>query len=418
MAEHTLAHYTEQLNQCVRCGACQAHCPVYKQTHKEGAVARGKIVLAAAYYEGRVDLEQALQENMSLCLLCGSCVVKCPNQVPTDKIVASVRQRITQKQGLSLLGRAVSTLIGSPVLLRRLFKGAARFSPILFKRIPRTSGLHLRLAPGSLKQRFLPPLPPTNLKERLTETTLSSSTKPTIGFFAGCGLTYLYPQAGEAIAAILAELGYPLLFPAGQGCCGMPALSSGNAQLAARLAETNRAAFASSELETLVTGCASCQSMLTRQYQDMHSFKVPVTDIHVFLSQAGLTAKLQQLPRPETSIRVTYHDPCHLRLHGITQEPRQLLQALPGVEFVEMDNAASCCGLGGTFAAAHAELSQNIGTEKIQAIKHAQAEVLVTGCPGCLLQLQDVVHRAGLQIRVLHSIEFIREIMQQSAKNQ
>ncbi len=156
-----LADFADQIDQCVRCGACQAHCPVYRETLGEGSVARGKIALAAAVLAGDIALEPRLTEELSLCLLCGSCVAKCPNRVETDGIVAALRRRVTDEQGLSTVGRGVAALTGSKPLLRAR-SGRGLLVPLVFKHIPTTSGLRLRFAPAVLRGAHLPPIPARN----------------------------------------------------------------------------------------------------------------------------------------------------------------------------------------------------------------------------------------------------------------
>ena len=134
-----------------------------------------------------------------------------------------------------------------------------------------------------------------------------------------------------------------------------------------------------------------------------------ITDIHVFLHRQGMTDQLARLPRWQERIRITYHDPCHLRGVGVTREPRELLQALPQVEFIDMEDAELCCGLGGTFAVTHPDLSRAIGDRKLDGIKKSGASLLASSCPGCILQLQDTVNRAGLSIKVVHTLELIHQ---------
>jgi glycolate oxidase iron-sulfur subunit len=411
--QKTLEDYRDEIAQCVRCGACQAHCPVYLETGREGSVARGKIVLAASMLAGEVGLDERLRDEMSLCLLCGSCVVKCPNRVPTDGIVGALRRRITDDQGLSPIGKGVAALTGSKVLLKTLLKGADLFSPLLFKKIPETSGLRLRFSPDILKDRSLPPLPERNLFARVPEILEGEADKPMLGVFAGCALTYLYPQVGEILVRLPHSLGYSVFLPKDQGCCGMPALSSGNGPLIDKLAKTNVEAFAGHKVETILTACASCHRMLAGPYAAKagNPFEGELVDIHVFLAQQGLIDKLAALPRWRQRLRVTYHDPCHLRTAGITVQPRQLLRALPQVEFVEMEDAGLCCGLGGTFTAAHPELSRSIGDRKVAGIQASGAEMIASGCPGCILQLQDIVDRAGLPIKAVHTLELIQQAL-------
>jgi len=108
--------------------------------------------------------------------------------------------------------------------------------------------------------------------------------------------------------------------------------------------------------------------------------------------------------------KVTYHDPCHLvRSQGIREEPRRLLQQIPGLEFVEMAGADVCCGGGGTFQVDHPEVSAGITGNKVRAIKDTGANLVASGCPGCRMQIQgnlgeeavEVVHPVQLLARAL-----------------
>lgn len=408
----TLDDFREDIAQCVRCGACQAHCPVYLETGREGSVARGKIVLAAAVLSGATGLDERLCEEISLCLLCGSCVVKCPNQVPTDAIVGAMRRRITGDQGLSSIGKGVAALTGSKTLLKTLTKGANLLSPLLFKSIPATSGLRLRFAPESLKMRSLPVLPDHTLFDSIPELLEGEPGRETVGIFAGCALTYLYPQVGELLARLPQRLGFSVFTPRAQGCCGMPACSSGNSSLLETLNQTNATAFSGHAIRRILTACASCHGML-REHPVTSSpiWDAELVDIHVFLHQHGMTERLAALPRWQHRIRVTYHDPCHLRGVGVTREPRELLRALPQVEFVDMEDAGLCCGLGGTFSVAHPELSRSIGDRKLTGIRESGATLIASGCPGCILQLQDIVDRASMPIKAVHTLELIHQAL-------
>ena len=416
-----LEYFKDEIAQCVRCGACQAHCPVYRETGREGSVARGKIVLAAALLAGQAELDQRLREEIGLCLLCGSCVAQCPNEVPTDAIVAAIRRRITEDQGLSALGRGVAALTGSKKLLGALVKGADLLTPLLFKKkkIPETSGLYLRFAPAALKDRSLPPLPERNLFARMPEFLAGEAGQPVVGIFAGCALTYLYPQVGATLAHLVHRLGYSVFLPKAQGCCGMPALSSGNGPLVATLAAANASAFAGRPLDCIVTACASCHGMLSRYASETgQALAAECVDIHLFLHRHNLTERLAALPRWRQRFRVAWHDPCHLRTAGIAREPRDLLRALPQADFVEMEDAGLCCGLGGTFTAAHPELSRTIGDRKAAGIAASGATVLASGCPGCILQLQDIVDRAGLAVRAVHILELIHQALSEPPPGQ
>jgi glycolate oxidase iron-sulfur subunit len=411
----SLHDFEKVIRECVKCGVCQAHCPTYQVTKKEGAVARGKIALAAALLDGETGLEEQLQKDISMCLMCGSCVTKCPNKVPTHEIVGAIRRQITDNQGLSLIGKGVSTLLGSPLMMKTLSKSGAMLSPLVLKKVPETSGLRLRFPAPLMKDRTVPKLAFRNLFDRIPEFTEGQPGKPVIGFFAGCSITYAYPEIGEIMVSILHRMGYSVYVPRAQQCCGIPALSSGNGQLVEELAETNVSAFGKREVQHIITACASCNGGIGEHYQTMKAdygdFTGKVIDFSVFLKRERLFVDLAAMDKWPNRVKVTYHDPCHLKLQGITREPRELLRALPNVDFVEMEGAATCCGLGGTFSVYHYEASKAIGARKVQGLKESGAKLIATACPGCIMQLQDSINHAGLPVRAVHILELLSEAL-------
>lgn len=424
-----LSAYRQELSACVRCGACQAQCPTYLATSKEGAAARGKLVLATELLAGRAELDAEAVRDLSLCLLCGACVHSCPNQVRTDAIVSVLRREISKKKGLGLLGKGVAALTGNPRLLGSLMRGAGLFSSLFFEKIPETSGLRLRFSPHTLQDRVFPPLPRQNMFARLPQKLPGRPDKPTLAFFAGCTISYLYPEIAEATVRVLQHLGYTVLVPRQQGCCGMPALSSGNGELLKQLVRANTAAFANLAVDHIITACASCGAALHQVHQAQHvqpgetgqdctSFANKVMDIHVFLEKEGCLHTLADLLTTTTAtsqrIKVCYHDPCHLKNHGVTREPRALLRTLPMVDYVEMDGAALCCGLGGTFSASQPDLSRTIADRKIEGLAASGAELVASGCPGCILQLTDIIHRAGLPMQAVHTMTLALAALEQA----
>jgi glycolate oxidase iron-sulfur subunit len=411
----SLSDFEQVIRQCVKCGVCQAHCPTYQVSKKEGAVARGKIALAAALLDGEIGIEERLQQDIGMCLMCGSCVNKCPNKVPTNEIVGAIRRQITDDQGLSLIGKGVSALLGSKILMKTLSKSGAMLSPLMLKKVPETSGLRLRFPISVMKDRTVPKIAFRNLFDRVPEFLEGRPDKPVIGFFAGCSITYAYPEIGEIMVSILHRMGFSVYVPRAQQCCGIPALSSGNGQLVEELAESNVGAFKKRELQHIITACASCNGGIGEYYKTMKAdyddFTGKVIDFSVFLKQAGLFKKLAGMEKWPERTKVTYHDPCHLKTQGITREPRELLRSLPNVDFIEMENAAGCCGLGGTFSVNHYDSSKAIGARKVPGLRESGAELIATACPGCIMQLQDIINHAGLKVRAVHLLELIAEAL-------
>ena len=417
----SLNDFETVIRECVKCGVCQAHCPVYREKRREGTVARGKIALAAALLDGGVGLEEQLQHDMSMCLLCGSCVTFCPNKVPTHEIVGAVRRRITDNQGLPLIGKGVSAITGSRLLMKTLSKGGALLSPLLFEKIPDSSGLRLRFPAPAMKGRTIPRIAFRNLFDRIPEFIKGRDDKPVIGFFAGCSITYAYPEIGEAMIEILRLRGYSVFLPRKQQCCGIPALSSGNGGLVEELARTNTEAFSKRDVQYIITACASCNGGVGEYYRtlqaDLKDFTDKVLDFSVFLQKEGLLTELAAMEKWPERLKVTYHDPCHLKNQGITREPRDLLRAMPNVEFVEMENAGACCGLGGTFSVHHYACSKAIGARKMPGLAKSGASLVATACPGCIMQLQDSINHAGLKVKAVHILDLLASALRQASSS-
>jgi glycolate oxidase iron-sulfur subunit len=411
-----LEDYREEIEHCVKCGACRAHCPVFIADKREGRVARGKIALANSVLEDDVGLEPKVLEDLSQCLLCGSCCAGCPNKVHTEEIVAAARRRIAEEQGLSTFGKGVAAVLGRPKLMNALAKSGGTLSSVLFKKLPENSGLHLRFpAPYLEAGRTLPPITSKPFRERVPEVIPGKQDQPTVLFFTGCGINYLYPAVGEAFLKALSFLGVTVIIPKDQACCGLPAVSAGATKTIEKLAEQNLAALSRHNVDHIVTACASCNAGLGDIYADLgeefRDLSARTMDIFVFLANHGLPEKLAELAKAEHPVKVTYHDPCHLRNRGITKEPRQILRALPQVEYVEMPEAASCCGLGGTYSVYHYENSKRIGARKADNIEASGAELVATDCPGCIMQLQDNINHAQGSQRSIHILELLADAL-------
>lgn len=409
-----LAQFREEIAQCVKCGACRAHCPVFGAEKHEGRVARGKIALANALLDGEVEMEERFLLDMSQCLLCGSCYAECPNQVPTEEIVAATRREIVKQRGLSSFGKGVTTVLEHQGLMDLLAKSGGRLSSLLFKKLPENSGLRLRFpAPFISPDRTLPPLTGKPFRDRVPEIIRGAEGQPTVLFFTGCGINYLYPETGEALLKALSFLGVTVIIPRRQVCCGLPAVSAGAARTVEGLAEQNQSVFNLYRFDHIVTACASCNAGLGKLYPELGAefadLKSRVKDIFVFLVEMGLADRLAELPKAKDRKRVTFHDPCHLRTRGITKEPRQILKSLPQVEFVEMENAGRCCGLGGTYSVYHYGTSKKIGAGKAGWIAASGADLVATDCPGCIMQLQDSINHAGAGQRALHILELLND---------
>jgi glycolate oxidase iron-sulfur subunit len=212
-------------------------------------------------------------------------------------------------------------------------------------------------------------------------------------------LNYVYPHVAESIVHILSLHGIDVIIPSQQLCCGTPALAYGDMETARRLARRNVECLEASKVDAVIFGCASCELTVKRDYPHLveggEELSKKVFDISEYIHEY---LGYSNIPLEE---KVTYHDPCHLRWgRGVTEPPREI--ARRSGRYIEMPGAGNCCGLGGSFSLTHYDVSCALGAAKADAIRKSGADIVVTACPGCMLQLQDQLERRALPVSVMH----------------
>jgi len=412
-----LERVADQLRKCVKCGTCRVNCPAFSAFEREPATARGKIALAQHVIKGDIALDDGTYQAMSKCLLCGSCVDKCPNQVPTDEIVIAAREALAERRGLSTFHKAVGQVIKNRALMHLGAFAGKLLGPLFFRKIPETSGIRLRFPlPFLGGTRHIPELARKSFIENHDEIYEGRPGQPRIVFFVGCMTNFVYTSIGEATLALFKELGCTVIIPKNQQCCGLPAMSGGDLKTVRELAVKNLEALEAHQADYVMTACATCGGALHRLYPLTIGKKHPelkarldalaekTVDAAVLLQKLGLDPAATGAGE---ELRVTYHDPCHHRTAGVAKQPRTLLKGAPGIELVEMEGADRCCGLGGTFNVYHYDRSLKINAGKTDAIVATGAQAVVTGCPGCIMQLSDGLKQAGNKTKVLHTVELL-----------
>jgi len=407
----------EEARQCVKCGNCMAQCPIYLETLEEPLVARGKLGLIEAVGEEESEFTRRFNKILSQCLLCGTCAENCPNGVRADEIIREARSLLVKERGLSLPKKAFfKYLLDSEHLMDLILKGGASLQHLFLKKIPEESGLRLRFPVPVLDQRrFIPPLATDPFSDLHSGWVRAEKETMRVGLFVGCVSNYLFPQISRSALDLFLRHGVSVYTPESQRCCGLLAFGSGDEETPLSLARKNIEAFAEEGLEKIIAPCASCASMLKLDYPLLFdesdpfraralAFSSKVADASQFL--APILGQRSAGNGAGKVMRITYHDPCHLRRKlGIFREPRDLLKALPGLEYVEMSEANRCCGQGGSFNIVNYDLSLKILGRKIQAIEETGADIVASACSGCLLQLMDGLHQQGLKKEVRHLVE-------------
>jgi len=407
-----------------------AHCPVYAELRQEGAVARGKLSLIRDQEAGRMPRGRRYRFFLSACLQCGSCTAACPNQVDTALVIQAGRARLAAARESSWIGRFITKkILPSERRLRRLL-GLARASRALWaKKIPAQSGLHLRLRRGLDGQgRRIPEIAKTFFLQQ-KQPSPEPGAQRRVSLFVGCVANYLKPQVAQAAATVLTQANCAVDIPLGQGCCGLPAYGLGENEAAIELAVRNLDALmppGQTPPEVITSPCASCAYMLKKRMPGLLSARPElhkraqqlaerVQPFSRLFTQLRADSAVVEKNQPENAPLLTFHDPCHLAKGlGERNAPRQLLGQLAGARYVEMDQADRCCGQGGSFCLSHQDLSEKIVSNKLSLAQKSGAEVLVTECSGCLLQLSSALWSEDSALEVISTAE--AALRYQSAK--
>lgn len=400
---------------CMRCGLCQAVCPLFAETGREADVARGKLALLDALGREMVRDAAGVEKILSRCLLCGSCAANCPSGVTALDIFFKARLALASYLGLGLFSKAlIKSVLADPARFDRIMRFAAWFQGIFLKPLHNLPGVsRLRFFPGLLS-RHVRPLSPKPF-HRYARAAATGPRKLRVAFFVGCLIDKVFPNIAEDAMRVLSLLDVEVLLP-DQGCCGIPELSLGDAAAFHRLARYHLARFGNLDVDYVVTACATCAFTIRKLWPAMLS-RLTSRERDTVHNIAGKTLEISQflvdevgLPRlgsrSEDKIATTYHDPCHLKKSlGVTAQPRAMIEANPRYVLKEMDEADRCCGCGGSFNLKHYPISARIGKRKAENIRNSGCRVVATACPACMIQLSDALSHLGLPIAVKHPIE-------------
>jgi len=405
----------DQLVGCMKCGMCQAVCPVFGQTGRETDVTRGKLALLDGLANEMLTDPEGVNEKLNRCLLCGTCQSNCPSGVKVMDIFLKARAIMTGYFGLSPIKQAIFRgMLVNPKLFNSLMGMGSKFQGLFTKKVDDMLGSSCaRFNAPVIKDRHfntLAPKPLHKIVPQMDSSVGSSGLK--VAFYAGCVIDKIFPHIGEAVLDVLQGEGVGVYLPANQACCGIPALSSGDTKTFDTLVAHNMKLLMEGEFDYLVTACATCTATIKELWPrmfsgdsamkyDIEKLEKKTMDISQFLVDVLHLKPLEG----KNGRTVTYHDPCHLKNSlGITSQPRTMIQAA-GCTFKEMNEAGTCCGCGGSFNIAHYDLSKKIGSRKADNIMSSGADTLVTSCPACMLQITDMLSQKEAGMEVKHVIE-------------
>lgn len=414
----TSPEYRQLLQQCVHCGLCLEACPTYAVFGTEMDAPRGRIVLMNAAAKGELTPEEfrtAYAEHILLCLECRACETACPSGVQYGALIEGARIDLEHNRPIGAAERFM-TWLGLYQLMPHLgrLKTMARLMAIYEKTGLQKLVRGLDFLPQPLKgmEAILPEIATDYLKLGQPAPALGEY-RGKVAFFVGCIQEAFLTRMNAATVRILQRNGYEVHFPTGQTCCGAAQLHTGHEELALQLARANIDAFLSGEYVAIINNAGGCGAHI-KEYPHMlrhdpvyaekaRQFVAQVQDVSEFI-----LTHLHVPPQGALPVRVTYADSCHLR-HGqkVITQPRALLQSIPGVELVELQQPDRCCGSAGIYNIVQVETANAILDAKLADIAATGAEVLVVTNTGCAMQLISGVRRARLPIKVMHLAEVL-----------
>lgn len=407
----SLSSVEEEIINCMKCGNCQAVCPIYQTSPREPAVARGKIHLAAAFLRGDLGASAALASKFDLCLTCFACVEACPSGVRVDRIILAARTALARNKGLPPVKEVLFRGIRRPGLMSWGAKAAARFQGLVFKRLD-SEKMRPRFPLGLDRRRVIPPLAPVNLLKQIAGEHTVERPLARVAYFAGCLANYLYPEIGLALLKVLKANRVSVAVPRLQHCCGAPLLYNGAAGMVREMAKSHTNIFNPGNYDAIITACGTCGESFRHYYAELldgipgyakkaRDLADKTMDVSLFLYNLPLRKDILQ-PLEWT---VTYHQPCHLgRGLGVVSEPPALIQSIPGIKLALLREPGWCCGNAGSFSLTHYQLSGQIRERKLKDIASTGAQTVVTGCPACKMHLREGIFQDEMPQRVMHTV--------------
>ena len=374
----------DDLFNCSRCGTCMSFCPVYKNTKDEAVSPRGKLSLIEAISQEKLDFTDAVSDKIYTCTMCSYCESECPSGVKVSELFGEMRQDLVDKEK---------------------YPKALDF---LKRRLDEAHNVTFDTNEGRID--WVKQIPDTEAEDWLRD-------EAEVIYFVGC-VSSFSPRAFSIPRSIVqlfkeAKLDSGLLGEE-EWCCGFPLLSSGMREEAKKLADHNISKVKKRGAKVLITSCPSCYHTWKYEYGKISSEKIDFEIMHV----------CQYLPRliedgrlvlKKLEKRVAYHDPCDLgRNSGVYDEPRNLINSIPGVELVELaahKDLANCCGGGGNLESLDPDLSGKIAECRAREIIEAGVDILVSACQQCErtlgAALKKLKQEAGGKIKVADISELV-----------
>ena len=421
MVQHS-SHGRDLLDDCVHCGFCLPTCPTYLLWGQETDSPRGRIHLMKLRRDRRETGSESFVAHIDTCLGCMACVTACPSGVQYDSLLEAARPEVERAAKRSFADRAFRQMIFSmfphPGRLRALSWPLGVYQKLGLQQLVHKSGL-VKILPKRLQamERLLPPIS-FDRSPIAARTPAEGTPRRRVGLLLGCVQRVFFEHVNAATVRVLAAEGCEVIVPQSQGCCGALAEHAGEERDAMAAARRLIDAFERTDVDTIVINAAGCGSAMKRYGHLLRDDPAYAARARAFAAKcrdiSEVLAELEpRAPRGPVALKAAYHDACHLQhAQGVRAQPRQLLTAIPGVEVKEIPESEICCGSAGIYNLLEPDAAAQLRDRKVLNILKTDADAIVSGNPGCLLQIATGLENAGRPMKILHLVEVIDRSLQ------
>lgn len=410
----------KEVYQCVRCCSCLNVCPIWSTVggNVYGHIYSGGI---GTILTGLLNSIDDFAQFSDLCIGCRRCTTVCPGKIQIPDLIQELRNRRVAKEGLSLPEKLIFQNI---MTNRKLFHSLLRAASIGQK--PVKSGRFIRNLPLFFAKmtdgRSLPAIADKPFRDMTKELFKKNpaQNKTKVTFFSGCNLDFVYPKTGRSVVRVLQDLGIDVAYPQEQTCCGKPVVGAGDMDTVRKLAKQNIRALESVDSDYVIAACPTCAETLKQTYKEIfkddpewlaraEKLSNKVREFSSFVEKEyEKTGRLKEVIHGDR--KITYHDSCHMkRSLDVYEEPRKLLEAAPGYDYVEMKGADQCCGMAGSFGVRYAELSVQLLNRKLNHIKETEAKTVAVACPACMMQIGGGLDKNMPDVEIKHIADILAE---------
>jgi glycolate oxidase iron-sulfur subunit len=406
----------ELVDDCVHCGFCLPVCPTYLLWGQESDSPRGRIYLMRAGLEGRASWNATYQRHFDTCLGCMACMTACPSGVQYDRLIETTRpqveRHVDRSNGDRWFRRMIFGLFPHPWRLRLLVWPLWLYQRSGLQALVRRQGILDRAPRLAAMERLLPQISLPTARRVPPYVPAQGRARRHVGLLLGCVQRVFFGDVNAATIRVLTAEGCDVDIPE-QGCCGALMLHAGRDGDAAQAARRLIDVFDRVAVDQIVVNAAGCGSAM-KQYGELLQDDPQYADrARAFASRcvdiSELLADLEpQAPRHAVSLRVAYHDACHLQhAQRLKTQPRDVLRTVPGVEVCEIAESEICCGSAGIYNLLEPDAANQLRDRKVRHILDTRPDAVVSSNPGCLMQIASGFAVAARSVPAMHLVELL-----------